>query len=57
MSWIRYHKQTFFALLCLAGGIGFCGYAIIDYESNQCHYRELRGFDKVLGQKGWCRIL
>ena len=57
MSWIRYHKQTFFALLCLAGSIGFCGYAIIDYESNQCHYRELRGFDKVLGQKGWCRIL
>ena len=57
MSWIRYHKQTVVTLLCVAAVLTFCGYAILDYESAQCNYRELRGFDQVLGQKGWCRIL
>ncbi len=56
MSWIRYHTQTVVALLCIAAGLTFCGYAILDYEAAQCHYRELRGFDQVLSQKGWCLI-
>ena len=57
MSWIRYHKQTVVTLLCIAAALTFCGYAILDYEAAQCHYRELRGFDEVLGQTTWCRIL
>lgn len=57
MSWIRYHKQTVVTLLCVAAGLTFCCYAILDYEAAQCHYRELRGFDQVLSLKGWCLIL
>jgi hypothetical protein len=56
MSWVRHHKQTFFALLGIGATLVFCGYAIVAYESDQCHYRELRGFEQVLGKKGWCRI-
>jgi hypothetical protein len=56
MSWIRHHKQIFFALLGIGATLVFCGYAIVAYESDQCHYRELRGFEQVLGKKGWCRI-
>ena len=57
MNWIKYHTQTAVALVCIGATLLFCAYAIIDYESDQCHYREIRGFNQVLGTKGWCRIL
>ena len=57
MNWIKHHTQTVVALACIGATLVFCAYAIIDYESNQCHYREIRGFNEVLGAKGWCRIL
>jgi len=57
MNWIKHHTQTFAALTCIGATIIFCAYAIIDYESDQCHYRVIRGFDQAVGVKGWCRIL
>ena len=56
MNLVRHHKQTLFALLCIGGALSFCTYAIFDYESDQCYYREIRGFHDVLGEQGWCRI-
>ena len=57
MGWIRHYAQTIVAVFCIGGTLAFCAYAIVDYESDRCHYRELRGFDEVLGDDGWCRIL
>jgi hypothetical protein len=57
MGWIRHYAQTIVAVLCIGGTLAFCAYAIVDYESDRCYYRELRGFDEVLGDDGWCRIL
>jgi len=57
MSWIKHHAQTCVVVACIGSTLAFCAYAVIDYESNQCHYREIRGFNDVLGKKGWCRIL
>jgi hypothetical protein len=53
---VRHYKETFFALLCIGGTLFLCAYAILDYESDQCHYREIRGFHDVLGKKGWCWV-
>jgi len=57
MNWIKHHTQTVVALTCIGATLLFCAYAIIDYESDQCHYREIRGFNQAIGTKGWCRIL
>ena len=57
MNWIKHHTQTVVALTCIGATLLFCAYAIIAYESDQCHYREIRGFNQALGAKGWCRIL
>ncbi|MFZ9022781.1 MAG: hypothetical protein ACO2ZA_06785 [Litorivicinaceae bacterium] len=57
MNWIKHHTQTVAALACIGATLLFCAYAIIDYESDQCHYRDIRGFNQALGTKGWCRIL
>jgi hypothetical protein len=57
MNWIKHHAQTCVVVACIGSTLAFCAYAVIDYESNQCHYREIRGFNDVLGEKGWCRIL
>jgi len=57
MDWIRHRLQTFVALISIWGTLLFCAYAILDYEADQCHYRDIRGFDEVLGKTGWCRVL
>lgn len=57
MDWIRHRLQTFVALISIGGTLLFCAYAILDYEADQCHYRDIRGFDEVLGKTGWCRVL
>ena len=57
MDWMRHRLQIFVALISIGGGLLFCAYTILDYEADQCHYREIRGFNEVLGKTGWCRIL
>ena len=57
MDWIRHRLQIFVALISIGGGLLFCAYTILDYEADQCHYREIRGFNEVLGKTGWCRVL
>ena len=57
MDWIRHRLQTFVALISIGGALLFCAYAILDYEADQCLYRDIRGFDEVLGKTGWCRVL
>jgi len=47
MNWIKHHTQTVVALTCIGATLLFCAYAIIDYESDQCHYREIVDLTKL----------
>ena len=57
VSGVRHYAQSIVAICCISGTLAFCAFAIVDYESDQCHYREVRGFNDLLGKSGWCRIL
>ena len=43
--------------LILSFAAGVCAFAIINYESDRCSYREIRGFSKILESNGLCGIL